>query len=909
MPLASGTKLGAYEIVALIGAGGMGEVYEGKDTRLDRSVAIKVLPEQLSHEPERRERFEREARAVSSLNHPHICTLYDVGEQDGIVYIVMELIEGETLAARLQKGPLPLEEALRIGAQIADALDKAHRQGVVHRDVKPGNAMLTKTGVKLLDFGLATRLRQPVRRSLGEGGGFGEAGADSALPTVAKSLTAEGSIIGTFQYMAPEQLEGKDVDGRTDLFAFGAVLYEMLTGRKAFEGESQASLISAIMTSDPPPISKLQAMAPPALDHVVETCLAKNPEDRWQTAGDLGRQLTWLLAGNYQPSAPTPLAGAARPAGWRPSVGVAVATALVLSALTGFAVWSLSPVAPRPVQHFVATPPSADPINLDTQEGNVAITPDGTRIVYAVSFEGRRHLYVRSLGELEGMVLTGLGLQTRNPFVSPDGNWVGYVEDRTLYKVSILGGPPVALSNLIPATTRGASWGDDNTIVFATAGASGGGLWEVSAGGGEPQPLTTPEPGEEDHRWPEILPGGGAVLFTIMNTAVENAQIAVYERSTGEYRVLVPGGSNPRYVPSGHIVYGVGGTLRAVGFDVDRLEVTNDPIPVLDGVITKNSGAAEFSVSQNGSLVYITGDLDSGATRSLVWVDREGREEALAAEPRAYTSPRISPDGTRLALDIRDQENDIWIWDFARETLSRFTFHPNVDGRQVWTRDGQQLVFESHREGEGNVFAKAARGTGQVERLTESPRHQDPLSVSPDGASILFEDGRTPRNLSLLPFSGGGETRPLLHSEFNETNGEIAPDSRWLAYQSDESGQDEVYVRPFPNVDEGQWQISRGGGEEPLWAPNGRELFYVAPEGQLMAVPVHSDENFDFGSPEIAVSQRYFRRSGAGRGYDISPDGERFLMIKETDATTDEPRELILVQNWIEELKRLVPTS
>ena len=678
MSLATGTRLGAYEILGLIGAGGMGEVYKARDTRLERIVAIKVLPEHLSQNRERRERFEREARAVSSLNHPRICTLYDVGHDEGIDFIVMEFIEGETLAARLEKGPLSVEEALEIGAGIADGLDNAHRQGVVHRDLKPGNVMLTVPGVKILDFGLAKFATSDPIQNVSALSGL------SGLPTQAKPLTTEGSIIGTLHYMAPEQLEGHEVDARSDIFAFGALLYEMVTGRKAFEGKSQASLISAIMSSDPPPVSQLQALSPPALDHVVRTCLAKNPNERWQTSGDVFRQLKWIREGGSQPSVAAPV-GAARSS---ILIWASIAAALALGAIVGAFAWSLRPDAPARIVRFVATPPSAAPLDTASPDGDLAITPDGTRIVYAALHEGRRQLVVRALHELEAATLAGLGEGLRAPFISPDGNWVGYFNDRLLRRVSILGGPPVTICTLPGGSSRGASWGRDGTIVFATGALSG--LWRVPAGGGEPEEITLTGAAYENHVLPEILPGGEAVLFTVTREAVgnvENNQIAVASLVDGEPRILIPGGSNPCYASSGHIIYGVNGTLRAVGFDLARLEVTSAPAPVLSGVVTKAGGATNFGISDDGSLVYVAGRMGGGAQRVLVWIDRNGREEVLTAEPRAYTSPRISPDGSRLALDVRDQESDVWIWDFARETLSRFTFGPSVDGRPVWSPD------------------------------------------------------------------------------------------------------------------------------------------------------------------------------------------------------------------------------
>ena len=584
----------------------MGEVYKAKDTRLDRTVAIKVLPSHVASNPDVRRRFEREARAVSSLNHPHICTLHDIGSENGIDFMVMEHIEGDTLADRLKKGALPLDQALRYGIEIADALDKAHRQGVVHRDLKPGNIMLAKSGAKLLDFGLAKL------HATGSGPDL------SALPTEGKPLTKEGSILGTFQYMAPEQLEGKEADARTDIFAFGAVLYETVTGRRAFEGKSQASLIGAIMTSEPPPISQLQAMSPPALDHVVRTCLAKDPDERWQTAGDVGRQLSWITEGGSEAGISAPVSLAGRTISRR--LGVGIISAMIGALVAGIAVWNLRSLPePGRVVRLAVTLPTNEELALEGVGHALALSPDGSRLVYAARSDGGHQLYLRSLGERDAAPIPG-SVDASNPFFSPDGEWMVFFADGQLKKVTFRGGAPITVCELDAMSIRGARWGADDHIVFSLESPSG--LRRVPASGGIPEMLTTPdsEKGEFSHRWPHVLPGGRAVVFTIETKgSFDEAQIAVQIVETGERRILVDGGTDASYVSTGHLVYARVGSLLAVPFDLSRLAVTGHPVQILDDVVTRPpTGSAFYALSKDGSLAYLRGGpMSAGAEARL----------------------------------------------------------------------------------------------------------------------------------------------------------------------------------------------------------------------------------------------------------------------------------------------------
>ena len=902
MALDPGTTLGPYQIDAPLGAGGMGEVYKATDTRLDRTVAIKVLPAHVADDPDLRQRFEREAKTISSLNHPHICTLYDIGREGDTDFLVMEYLEGETLAERLTKGPLPTAEVLRYATEVADALDKAHRQGIVHRDLKPGNIMLTAAGTKLLDFGLA-KLRPATE---------GAAGL-TALPTQSAGLTVQGTILGTLQYMAPEQLDGKEADARSDLFAFGAILYEMVTGKKAFEGEGQASLIHAIMGVDPPAMSTIQSMTPPALDHVVQTCLAKKPDDRWQSAGDVGRHLKWITEGNSEPSAPTSVTRAPQRAGWQQVAPVAAITAAIAALLGGVAVWSLMRPEPPTLQRFVITTPPDGPLAPSNNYPDVAISSNGTHIVYVGTRDGRRQLYVRAQDEVTATPLRGTERGTV-PFFSPDGESVGFRDqDNFLKRVSVLGGPAVTICPL-GSQPRGMSWAADGTIVFATRTSRG--LLRVPDVGGEPEVLTTvdPERDETAHVWPEVLPNAKGVLFAAWSGSDETSRIAVVSLETGVITYLVTGGSNPHYSPTGHIVYSGGGTLWAVGFDADRLELTtNNPVPVVENVQTKLSGAGNFSLADNGSLVYVTGSTAGAFQRTLVWLDRQGIETPLnVQDARSYRAPRLSPDGARLVVTVQDENEDVWVSDLAVGTLRRLTTDSTADRYGLWTPDGDRVVFASQREGSWGLFSMAWDGTGDAEPLMilEDAEALQPYDWSPDGA-LLFEY-RTPAGTSLdigmLPMDGDGTWEPLLDTDADERAPAISPDGQWVAYMSNRTGDNEIYVERFPELG-GEQLISRGGGVYPVWSQDGRELFYRRFPGNLMVMPVEPGFTLQTGIVETLFDFGPYLGFPFIRNWDVSPDGERLLVVKTGPATTDVEgqSQIILVQNWFEELKRLVP--
>ena len=905
MALTSSTRLGPYEILAPLGAGGMGEVYRARDTRLDRVVAIKILPPHLSEDPILRQRFEREAKAISSLNHPHICMLYDVGTQGGTQFLVMECVEGETLAKRLEKGPMPLEHALRYGTQIADALDKAHRSGVVHRDLKPGNIMLTSSGAKLLDFGLA-KAAPPLAA-----GTTLTAGATRTTP-----VTQQGTIVGTFHYMSPEQVEGKEVDARSDIFSFGTVLYEMVTGQRAFPGKSQLSVASAILEKDPEPISRLQPMTPPALDRTIRVCLSKDPEDRWQMARDLLLELKWIVDAGSQAGLPAPVVSHRKV---RERLAWAAVAFFVLTAVAFMIGFVLR--APKPLQPMHLNAEIGVDASLFTTFGTSAIlSPDGTRLAFVASgSDQKQRMYVRSLDQLQASVLPGTE-NVRNPFFSPNGEWIGFFADGKLKKISVRGGSAVTLCDA--PDDRGGSWSEDGTIVFTSESRSG--LSKISSAGGSPEQLTTlNQASEHTHRWPQLLPGGKAVVFTssVLRAGFEGADIVAYAMSTGQRKTVLPGGYYPRYLRTGHLVYMHEGTLFGVPFDSKRLEVTGQAAPVLEGIVTNpGTGGAQFSFSEAGTLVYVPGR-STAVVSSIYWMDHEGKFQPLRESPASYASPEFSPDGRRLAVAIWDgKRSDIWVYEWGRDALTRLTFTGEANKSPVWTPDGQRITYVTQEKGGAyNLYWKRADGAGDAQRLSENKNDQYHSSWRPDGKFLAFTQSNpeTRSDIMILPIEGNEksgwmprELKVFLNSPYDVTTPVFSPDGRWLAYASNESGNYEVYVRPFPGPG-GQRQISTEGGRFPKWSRNGKELFYRAQDSKLMVVAyTASGDSFVAGRPQLWSPGQFVDLGPFYNSFDLHPDGKRFAVLKAPGAGETAPvNKVTFIFNFFDELRRKVPTG
>ena len=877
-----------YRIIEKLGGGGMGIVYKAEDTRLHRFVALKFLPDEVATDPQALVRFQREAKVISSLNHPHICVLYDVGRQDGMDYLVMECVEGETLAKRLEKGPLPLDQALKYGAQIADALDKAHGKGVVHRDLKPGNIMLTPTGAKLLDFGLA-RIAAPLT------------GAATLTAAVSQTspVTQEGAIVGTLQYMSPEQVEGTEIDGRSDIFSLGAVLYEMVSGKRAFEGRSRLSVASAILEKEPAPICTIKPMTPLTLEHAIRRCLSKSPVDRWQSAADLKCELEWIVESGTR-SGTLPVPAIRRTKALSLYAGLATMVALALASLLWYE--SAKPRPASPVVRFTLTFPASEPLAVNNGPA-LAFAPDGRRIAYVVHRGDTSQIYVRELASFEDKLMLGTEGASQ-PFFSWDGEWLGFFADGKLKKISVRGGPAVVLCEAPEGI--GATWLRDGGIVFNADWREG--LRRVPGGGGASTVLTHPDVqrGEAYHWRPEVLPNGEAVLFTDKKgPGRTETSIAVLSLKSGEWNTLIDKGDSPLYLASGHIVYERDGAFLAAPFDLEKLAVTGPSFPVLQGVLFDlDFGGGQIAVSRDGSVAYVP-----GTTRPLenllVTVDRSGHETPLSNLHRSYEDLTLSPDGRFLALTMRgEQEWNVWLYDLRHGNLSRVTFEG--DNRDpIWSADSKRVAYGSFRNGHYGIFWKPIFGPGPEEKLVETEVTPWPFSFSRDGQwlSYTLENPSIPTaGVFLLPVKGDRQAKRIV-SEPSAYGGAISPDGKWLAYESRESGRSEVYVRELPSGP-GKWQISSEGGVRPRWSADGHELFFrsgvIAGTSTLMTVPVQTEGAFTAGSPRPLFRFRYEQ---GGHDYAVMPDGQHFICIKESERESS-ATQMNVVLNWSAELQR-----
>jgi serine/threonine-protein kinase len=900
MALAAGTQLGVYRITAQIGEGGMGQVYRATDTRLKRQIAIKILPASWAADSERMARFQREAEVLASLNHPNIAHVHGLEENGGITALVMELVEGDDLSQRIARGALPVDEALPIARQIAEALAAAHDQGIIHRDLKPANIRVRTDGtVKVLDFGLAKAM---------EPAGAMSAGVSMSPTITTPAMTQAGTILGTAAYMSPEQAKGHPVDKRSDLWAYGAVLYEMLTGARAFTGENVPDTLAAILRGEPD-WSALPADLPTPIVTLLRGCLEK---ERRARIADIG-VATFVLNHGTQALEPVDarVAGLRRaavpqPPLWRRAAPIAGALGLV-ALLAAAGAWVLTRSAPPSIVRATLTTSGSTALNPWADERNVAITPDGSRVIY----RGNNQLLVRALSEFEPTVLSGLGAP-QAIFTSPDGQWIGFFDSVFLLKkVAITGGPPVTVC-AIDAVPSGATWGTDGTIIFAT-NAPAIGLQRVSAAGGEPTVLTRPnrERGERDHLWPEFLPGDKAVLFTITSAdgGAENA-VAVLDLQSGNSTVLLRGGSHARYVATGHLVYGAAGALHAVPFDLRRLTVVGTPTPVLDGVRMTPLGGVDAAGSASGSIVFVSGRTGGAGQNTVVSVDREGRASPLPGLPLdSYRQVRVSPDGNRLALATLQ---DIWTYDLVRASSSRLTSDSARDRKPLWTPDGQRIIFASGRTGSEQLFWRPSDGTGRDEQLFA--RSSDLLEVqaagwSADAKQLLFIEVTPDHRCAIMQVTieRPSEAHVLVKNESCNWYPTISPDGAWMAYESNMSGQNEIYVERYPELGHRQ-KISTGGGYLPLWSRNGRELFFSSGDSRhILSVPVQYGTTLVAGRPQV-LFEAAMEATLSGRPYDVTPDGRFMIIRRGPEESGGGAPDLKVVLNWFEELRRLVPT-
>lgn len=904
-----GETLAHYRVTSKLGAGGMGEVFRATDSKLNRDVALKVLPEHFASDADRMARFHREAQVLASLSHPNIAAIFGIEESSGRHALVMELVEGEDLSERMGRGPLPLDEALRIALQIATALEAAHERGIIHRDLKPANVKLARDGhVKVLDFGLAKALEGPQSA----------VGDVTQSPTLSLAATKAGLILGTAAYMSPEQASGVAADKRCDVWSFGVVLFEMLTGRRLFDGETVSHTLADVLRADID-FNRLPENTPGPIRRLLQRCLERDRKRRLRDIGEARIAIEDVLASAsgsgsvIREAAPAVVTAPAR-APSRLPWAIAGLAVLLLGA-SGYAFWRRPVAAASNLRLRVDAKMTSE--KLWTQLGaSIEVSPDGSMLAYVVGNDDRRQLYIRQLDQLDGTKLvegTAATGAPYHPFFSPDGKWIGYVTATELRKVPVSGGTPLTLCKV--NRSRGASWGADDTIVFNFSPDTG--LFRVAAAGGEPKALTTldKQKKEATHRWPQVLPGGEAVLFTSHTQSTgdfDNATIEVVKVATGERKVVQRGGGYGRYVPSGHLVYANKGTLFAVPFDLKRLEVTGSPAPVAQNVTwNPTEGAAQLSFSNTGLLAYIRGGLLVPQFQ-IVWVDRQGNVSRLIDDRATYANPRLSPDGKQLALTVlRDGNWDVWVYDLVRSVSTRLTFDDASDTEQIWSPDGRDLVFSSGRKGVDNLYRKRADGSGEEERLTEGTIPLWASSWAPDDSAVVATSNAGSLDVSVIPLRAPRNPQPLLKSTFSESDGAISPNGRWLAYASAESGRSEIYVQPFPSGG-GRWQISDAGGGYPRWSRDGKELFYRSDDG-IMSASIESGGDSLRTSKPLRLFSGDFQGGSLGLSiagnsfadYDVSADGRRFVMFsKAGDNSAERAGIVTLVAPWFDELTR-----
>jgi eukaryotic-like serine/threonine-protein kinase len=893
MALSSGAKLGPYEIQSPIGAGGMGEVYRARDARLGRDVAIKVLAQHLSSNPELKERFEREARAISSLNHPRICTLHDVGHQDGIDFLVMEYLEGESLAERLKKGPLPLKESLKIAMEVCEALETAHRAGIIHRDLKPGNIMLTKTGAKLMDFGLAKAM------TAGSTSGISNAPLLSAAKTMTinagspmSPLTTAGAILGTIQYMSPEQIEGKEADARSDLFALGAVLYEMTTGNRPFEGKSQISVASAILEKDPEPISALQPLTPLPFEQIITACLAKNPDDRIQTAHDVKLQLKWIAeAGAQSRNLPEKKSTSREGLAWL----VACVLAIML---VGFSIWSRTSKPVEQTTYFSA------PLPFSARD--MAVSPNGHTVAVVGYRESERKniLWIYEPGSEHATSLANTEGATF-PFWSPDGRSLGFFADGKLKKLDTSGGTVQTLCDA--PTGRGGTWNKDGVILFTPSGLLGTGLYRIPAAGGTPAQITFPDrsQGEDSHRWPVFLPDGIHYFYLAMNLSGRKDLYTIFVGSlnSSEKRLIVRTRANVAYAP-GYLLFYRDQTLFAQRFDLKKFELTGEPAPILTDIQYFPRIAKALFATSDAGLLVAQKNSGTGASQ-LLWFDRKGQQVGTALKQGTsglYGNLFLSPNGKLLASDTTDpvsQNTDIWTYDLENGSSKRLTFDPSIDSMPIWSPDSTRFVFASNRDLKFDLYLKDANGAQDEKVITRDGPDSFPNDWSHDGKYVIYERGSDLWYLTLPEF----KSTQFLKAASTLKNARFSPDGKWVAYASNESGRWEIYVTSFPDT-HGKWQISTGGGDQPKWRGDGKELFYLSPDGKIMAVSVSAGTNFDAGA-STALFQANPREGIATSeqvSYDISKDGQKFLI--NTQEKQEDAMPMSVVLSWPAKLNK-----